>query len=388
MLRGENLTIQTELVDVNKESQLWGEQYNRKMSDLLIIQKEIASEISERLRLRLTGNDQKRLSKGDTDNTEAYQLYLKGRYYWNKRTEEAVAKALDYYKQASDKDPAYALAYDGLADCLIAQAWYSFRPSKDVYPQAKTAARKALELDESLSEAHASLAFVLTNYDWDWPSAEKEYKRAIELNPKYAIAHHWHSDLLAAIGKLDQSFDEEKRAQELDPLSLIINTWLGWRLSFLKQYDQAIDQYRKALELDSTFVPAHWQLGLAYEQKTVYVQAIAEFQTAMTLSGRSPLYTASLAHAYAMVGNRSEVRKLLDELNEVSKRRYVPSYQLAVVYAGLDEKDSAFKLLENAYAERSGSLIYLNRDPRLKNLHSDPRFVDLVRRIGLPLESQ
>ena len=358
------------------------------MSDLLIIQKEIASEISERLRLRLTGNDQKRLSKGDTDNTEAYQLYLKGRYYWNKRTEEAVAKALDYYKQASDKDPAYALAYDGLADCLIAQAWYSFRPSKDVYPQAKTAARKALELDESLSEAHASLAFVLTNYDWDWPSAEKEYKRAIELNPKYAIAHHWHSDLLAAIGKLDQSFDEEKRAQELDPLSLIINTWLGWRLSFLKQYDQAIDQYRKALELDSTFVPAHWQLGLAYEQKTVYVQAIAEFQTAMTLSGRSPLYTASLAHAYAMVGNRSEVRKLLDELNEVSKRRYVPSYQLAVVYAGLDEKDSAFKLLENAYAERSGSLIYLNRDPRLKNLHSDPRFVDLVRRIGLPLESQ
>src|SRR5205823_1000231 len=238
MLRGENLTSQTELVDVNKESQLWGEQYNRKMSDLLIIQKEIASEISERLRLRLTGNDQKRLSKGDTDNTEAYQLYLKGRYYWNKRTEEAVAKALDYYKQASDKDPAYALAYDGLADCLIAQAWYSFRPSKDVYPQAKTAARKALELDESLSEAHASLAFVLTNYDWDWPSAEKECKRAIELNPRYAIAHHWHSDLLAAMGKLDESFNEEKRAQELDPLSLIINTWLGWRLSFVKRYDQ------------------------------------------------------------------------------------------------------------------------------------------------------
>jgi eukaryotic-like serine/threonine-protein kinase len=388
MLRGENLTIQTELVDVDKESQLWGEQYNRKMSDLLIIQKEIASEISERLRLRLSGNDQKRLSKGDTDNTEAYQLYLKGRYYWNKRTEEAVAKAFDYYKQASDKDPAYALAYDGLADCLIAQAWYSFRPSKDVYPEAKAAARKALELDESLSEAHASLAFVLTNYDWDWPSAEKEYKRAIELNPRYAIAHHWHSDLLAAMGKLDESFNEEKRAQELDPLSLIINTWLGWRLFFLKRYDQAIDQYRKALELDPNFVPAHWQLGLAYEQKAMYVEAIAEFQTATTLSGRSPLYTASLAHAYAVGGNRGEVRKLLDELNEVSKRRYVPSYQLAVVYAGLDEKDSAFRLLENAYAERSGSLIYLNRDPRLRDLHSDPRFADLVHRIGLPPESQ
>ena len=388
MLREENLTIRTELVDVDKESQLWGEQYNRKMSDLLIIQKEIASEISERLRLRLTGNDQKRLSKGETDNTEAYQLYLKGRYYWNKRTEEAIAKAVDYYKQASDKDPAYALAYDGLADCLIAQAWYSFRPSKDVYPEAKAAARKALELDESLSEAHASLAFVLTNYDWDWPSAEKEYKRAIELNQRYAIAHHWHSDLLAAMGKLDESFNEEKRAQELDPLSLIINTWLGWRLFFLKRYDQAIDQYRKALELDPNFVPAHWQLGLAYEQKAMYVQAIAEFQTATTLSGRSPLYTASLAHAYAVGGNSGEVRKLLDELNEVSKRRYVPSYQLAVVYAGLDEKDSAFRLLENAYAERSGSLIYLNRDPRLKDLHSDPRFADLVRRIGLPLESR
>jgi eukaryotic-like serine/threonine-protein kinase len=388
MQRGENLTIQTELIDVDEESQLWGERYDRKMSDILTFQKEIATEISERLRLRLTGNDQKRLTKGYTDNTEAYQLYLKGRYYWNKRTEEAAARAVDYYKQASDKDPAYALAYDGLADCLIMQAWYSFRPSKDAYPEAKAAARKALELDESLSEAHASLAFVLTNYDWDWAGAEKEYKRAIELNPKYAIAHHWHSDFLAAMGKLDESLNEEKRAQELDPLSLIINTWLGWRLSFLRRYDQAIDQYRKALELDPTFVPAHWQLGLAYEQKAMYEQAIAEFQTAMALSGRSPLYTASLAHAYAMVGNRGEVRKLLDELNEVSKRRYVPSYQLAVVYAGLDEKDNTFKELENAYAERSGSLIYLNLDPRLKNLHSDPRFADLVRRIGLPLESQ
>jgi eukaryotic-like serine/threonine-protein kinase len=384
MLRGENLTIQTELVDIDNESQLWGERYDRKMSDILTIQKEIATEISEKLRLRLTGNDQKRLSKGYTDNTEAYQLYLKGRYYWNKRTEDALATAVDYYKQASDKDPAYALAYDGLADCLLSQAWYSFRPSKDAYPEARAAAGKALELDESLSEAHASLAFVLTNYDWDWPNAEKEFKRAIELNPRYAIAHHWHSDLLAAMGKLDESLNEEKRAQELDPLSLIINTWLGWRLSFLQRYDQAIDQYRKALALDPTFVPAHWQLGLAYEQKAMYAQAIAEFQTAMSLSGRSPLYTASLAHAYAVVGNRGEVGKLLDELNEVSKRRYVASYQLAVVYAGLGEKDNTFKQLENAYAERSGSLIYLNLDPRLKNLHSDPRFADLVRRIGLP----
>jgi eukaryotic-like serine/threonine-protein kinase len=299
MLRGENLTIQTELVDVDKESQLWGERYDRKMSDILTIQKEIATEISERLRLRLTGNDQKRLSKGYTENTEAYQLYLKGRYYWNKRSEEALTRAVDYFRQASDKDPAYALAYDGLADCLISQAWYNFRPSKEAYPEAKAAAGKALELDESLSEAHATLAFVLTNYDWDWPNAEKEYQRAIELNPSYATAHHWHSDLLAAMGKLDESLNEEKRAQELDPLSLIINTWLGWRLSFMRRYDQAIDQYRKTLELDPTFVPAHWQLGLAYEQKAMYAQAIAEFQTAMSLSGRSPLYTASLAHAYA-----------------------------------------------------------------------------------------
>ena len=384
VLRGENLTIQTELVDVDKESQLWGEQYDRKMSDILTIQKEIATEISEKLRLRLTGNEQKRLSKGYTENTEAYQLYLKGRYHWNKRTEEALATAADYYKQAIDKDPAYALAYDGLADCFISQAWYSFRPSKDAYPKAKAAAGKALELDESLSEAHASLAFVLTNYDWEWSNAEKEYQRAINLNPRYANAHHWHSDLLAAVGKLDESLNEEKRAQELDPLSLIINTWVGWRLSFIGRYDQAIEQYRKALELDPTFVPAHWQLGLAYEQKAMYEQATAEFQTAVSLSGRSPLYTASLAHAYAVTGNRAEVRKLLDELDEVSKRRYVPSYQLAVVYAGLDEKDNTFKQLEKAYTERSGSLIYLNLDPRLKSLHSDPRFADLARRIGLP----
>jgi TolB-like protein/Tfp pilus assembly protein PilF len=388
MLRENNLTIQTELVDVDKESQLWGERYDRKMSDILTIQREISSEISEKLRLPLTGNDQKRLSKDYTENTEAYQLYLKGRYYWNKRTETAIATAVDYYKQASDKDPAYALAYDGLADCLISQAWYGFRPSKDVYPEAKAAAGKALELDESLSEAHASLAFALTNYDWDWPNAGKEFKRAIELSPRYAIAHHWHSDLLAATGKLDESLNEEKRAQELDPLSLIINTWLGWRLSFLGRYDQAIDQYKKALELEPNFVPAHWQLGLAYEQKAMYAQAIAEFQTAVTLSGRSPLYVASLAHAYAVAGNRSEVQRLLDELNEVSKRRYVPSYQLAVIYAGLEEKDNTFKQLENAYAERSGSLIYLKLDPRLKSLHSDPRFSNLERRIGLPRESQ
>ena len=252
MLRGENLTIQTELVDVDKESQLWGEQYDRKMSDILIIQKEIASEISERLRLRLTGNDQKRLSKGYTDNSEAYQLYLKGRYYWNKRTEEAVARAVDYYKQASDKDPTYALAYDGLADCLITQAWYSFRPSKDVYPEAKAAARKALELDESLSEAHASLAFVLTNYDWDWPSAEKEYKRAIELNPRYPTAHYWFGFFLALMGRYEEGYTELKRAIRLDPLSGVIH----WGLAFVcwssRRYDQAIDLYRKILQTDPT----------------------------------------------------------------------------------------------------------------------------------------
>jgi serine/threonine-protein kinase len=388
VLRGEHLTIQTELVDVDKESQLWGEQYDRKVSDILSIQKEIATEISEKLRLRLTGSDQKKLSKSYTENTEAYQLYLKGRYYWNKRTEEGTATAVDYYKQAIDKDPAYALAYDGLADCYDSQAWYSLRPPKDAYPEARAAARKALELDESLGEAHATLAFVHTFYDWDWPNAEKEFKRAIDLNPSYATAHHWHSDLLAATGRLDESLNEEKRAQELDPLSLIINTWVGWRLSFLGRYDQAIDQYRKALELDPTFVPAHWQLGLAFEQKAMYGQAITELQTATTLSGRSPLYTASLAHAYATAGDRGEARNLLQELNELSKRRYVPAYQLAVVYAGLDEKDNAFKQLENAYAERSGSLIYLNLDPRLKSLHSDPRFADLVRRIGLPPASQ
>ena len=388
MLRGQALTIQTELVDVDKDSQLWGERYERKVSDILTIQREIATEMSERLSLRLSGSDQKKLNKAYTDNTEAYQLYLKGRYYWNKRSEDAVATALDYYKQATDKDPAYALAYDGVSDCLSTQAWYGFRAPKEVYPESMAAARKALELDDSLSEAHTSLAFELVSYDWNWQNAEKEFQRAMELNPRYAVTHHWRSDLLAVTGRLEESLEEERRAQELDPLSLIINTWVGWRLSYLGRYDQAIDQYRKALELDRNFVPAHWQLGLAFEQKTMYAEAIAELQTAVNLSEGSPLYVACLAHAYAVSGKVGEARRLLGELNALSNRHYVSAYQLAAVYAGLGEKDNAFQQLERAYAERSGSLIYLNREPRLNSLHSDPRYADLVRRIGLPLETR
>ncbi len=382
--RGDTLTIQADLVDVARGSQLWGERYSRKIADLLPVQEEIAREISAKLRLRLSGEEEKRLARRYTEDTEAYQLYLKGRYFWNKRTEDALNKAVEYFEQAIERDPNYAVAYAGLADsyCLIG-LWGPTSP-REAFPRAKAAALKAVEIDGTLAEAHTSLGFVGLHLDWDWARVESEFKRAIDINPNYATAHHWYAHYLMCMGRLDEALSEMKKAQSLDPLSLVINTELGFPLYFARRYDEAIEQYRKALEMDPNFYRAHWLLGLAYQQKGMSEQAIDELQKAIALSGRTPTTVAGLGYVYARAGKRDQARKVLSQLAELSKRRYVPSLEVAVVYSALAEKDRAIAWLEKGYEEHAGWMPRLKVDPRLDDLRSDPRFQDLVRRVGLP----
>ena len=383
--RGDSLVIGTELVDVADGSQLWGEQYSGKLRDIFAVQEQITKQISEKLRLRLSGVAQKRLTKRYTENTQAYQLYLKGRYYWNKRTEEGIKKGIEYFQQAIEKDPGYALAYTGLADCYNMLGWYSYLPPKEAFPKAKAAAAKALEIDDTLAEAHASLAYAKAFYDWDWLDVEREFKRAIELNPNYAMGHLWYAGgYLAAMGRLEEAITESKRAQDLDPLLLIINAFHGWWLYFARQYDQAIEQERKTLELDPNFAPAHWVLGQVYEQQERFEVAIAEFQEAVTHSGGSTMMRAALGRAYAVAGKRDEALKMLNELKERAKRSYVSPVGIAIIYVGLGEKEQAFSWLEKAYEDRSTWLIFLKVEPRFDPLRSDPRFQSLLRRMNFP----
>ena len=381
--RGDNLTISAELLDVRNNRLLWGEQYDRKMSELLATQREIAREIVDKLKLKVSG-EEKGLAKHYTENNEAYQLYLKGRFYWNKRTGEATKTAIEYFNQAIEKDPGYALAYAGLANCYVIRTHP--QPPREKMPKARAAAMRALELDETLAEAHTSLARVLALYDWDWPGAEKEFKRAIELNPRYEVAHEWYGGYFELMGRPDESLAERKKALELDPLSLAINSELGLAFYFARDYDKAIEQFKKTLELDPNFPLATDQLPTAYAQKGMYDQAIAGFQKGTMLRGdaewSSPM--SGLGHVYAVSGKKAEARAVLDELKQRSRQEYVPADSIALVYAGLGEKDQAFTWLEKAYEEHAFKLAWLKVDPYWDNLRSDPRFADLLRRVGLP----
>jgi TolB-like protein len=381
--RGDQLTISAELVDVRNNRLLWGEQYERKMSELLQTQREIASEIVDKLKLKVSG-EEKGLAKHYTESNEAYQLYLKGRFYWNKRTGESIKKSIEYFNQAIERDPGYALAYAGLADSYVVPA--NPLPPREKMPKARAAAMRALELDERLAEAHTSLARVLAIYDWDWPGAEKEFKRAIELNPRYAIAHQWYGDYFEVMGRHNEAIAEERRALELDPLSLTINFELGLAFYYARNYDQAIEQFQKTLELDPNFPPPHQFLPAAYEQKGMYGEAIAGFQKGITPRGGSewPMSAPGLGHVYAVSGKKAEARTVLNELKQLSGQEYVPAYDIALIYAGLGEKDQAFAWLEKAYEERSFPMAWLKVEPQWDSLRSDPRFADLVRRVGLP----
>lgn len=384
--RGDTLIVQTELVDAEKGSQLWGAQYNRPVADVLAVQEDISREISQNLRLRLSGEEKQRLTKHSTENAEAYQLYLKGRYYWNKRTPQGFRKATEYFEQAIEKDPGYALAYTGLADCYSVLDWYGLVAPKECSPKAQAAATKALAIDDTLAEAHASLGFLKALYEWDWSGSERELKRAIELNPNYSATHLWYTNFFSGQGRLDEALAEGRRALELDPLSLVNNSALGNTLYYRRQYDQAIEQYRKALEMDPNFPLAHLGLGMAYEQKGMYAAAITELQKATELFEGEPIGLAALGHAYAVSGKKQEARKILEELDQLRKRRYVSAYYIAAIYAGLGEKDQAWAWLEKAYEERASWLnVRFKVDPRFDSLHSDPRYQDLLRRMNIPL---
>ena len=379
---GDELTVSAELVDVRENKQLWGERYERKISDLLAVQREIAKEIYSNLRLKLSGVDESRVTKHYTDNPEAYQLYLKGRFYWNRRTGEAIRKSIEYFQQAIEKDPGYALAYAGLADAYVLLPTYSAGSPRDSYSKAKGVAKIAVDMDETLAEAHTSLAYALILYDWNSSESNREFERAIELNPMYATAHHWHSIGLRAVGRFDESIAEIRRAQELDPLSLIINADLGTDYIYARQYDKAIAQLRETIQMDPTFYYAHWRLGIAHEMKVSLQNAVAEYQTARQLND-DPSVVASLGRAFAGSGKKDEALRMLEQLKEFARQRYVSAYSFALVYAALGGKDQAFQWLEKSYQDRAFDLAFLKVDPLLDNLRSDPRFADLVRRVGL-----
>jgi len=381
--RGDLLIIKAELVDTEDGSHLWGEQYNRKLSDIFTIEEEISREISDKLRLKLSGAEKKQLTKRYTENTEAYQLYLKGRFYWNKRTPDALKKGIEYFQQAIESDPGYALAYAGLADSYNILVSYSALAPHYAFPKAKAAATRALEIDGKLAEAHTSLAFVKFGYDWDWTEAERGFKQAIKLNPGYAFAHNFYAVLLSALGRFDEAFVHIKNAHELDPLSLPINTNLGWLLYLARRYDEAIEQYLRTIDLDEGFPLAHRRLAQTYEENQRYSEADAEFQKAAALSGEDIELLSARGHFYAVVGETNKARGVLTQLEDFAKSRYVPAYLVARVHLGLGNIDRVFELLETARDERYGYLAYLNVEPMFDGIRTDARFEELVRRVGL-----
>jgi len=380
---GNGLTIAAEMVDVTDGSQLWGEHYTRDLSDIFAVQEEIAKEISEKLRLKLTAAERKRLTKRSTESTEAFHLYLKGRFFWNKRTKEALIQSIEYFQQAIEKDPAYAVPYAGISDCYTILVVRHGMSSAEGLLKAKTAAKKALELDSTLAEAHTSLAHALL-HNWEWAEAAREFGRALALNPGDATSHHFFGEYLSAVGQVEEAIAEIKKAQELDPLSLIINSLAAWTFYFARQYDHAIDECRKALELDSNFSWTRYRLGQVYERKGMFDEAIAELQEAKRLSQDNREISAALGHAYAVSGRRNEAEKILDKLQEESELGTCSPFDIGLIHAGFGENDLAFHWLEKAYQEHDGKIIHLKVDPRLDGLHSDPRFTDLVRRLGFP----
>jgi TolB-like protein/Tfp pilus assembly protein PilF len=382
--QGDDLTINVELVRANDNSRLWGGQYNRKIADILNVQQDITREISESLRQTITGEGQRQIARRNTENPEAYQLYLRGRYFWYRRTEEGLRKSIEYYEQAIKNDPNYALAYVGLSDSYgMTTSTASTFPPSEAGLKAKEAALRALELDDTVSEAHVSLGRVKMNFEWDWPAAEREFRRAIELNPTYAEAHHMYAHYLMAMNRPAEALAESKRYLELDPLTLAGNYHLGWHYLYARQYDEALAQLLRTAEMDPNFVGTLLYLGWVYEQKRMYAEAIATFQKSIELS-TSPLMLASLGHSYAIAGKRGEAQKILVQLDNLSKQRYVSAYDRAAIYVGLGESEQALALLEKAYQEHSQFMIYLNTDPRFDSLRDNARFQDFFRRLRFP----
>ena len=382
--RGDQLALSLELVDVQTENVLWSQQYVRKKTDLVTLQSEIARDVSSKLKSKLSGAEVANIEKNYTVNPEAYQLYLKGRFQWNKRTIEALKQAAEFFKQAIEKDPNYALAYSGLAQTYVLFPFYGIASPKASMPQAKAAALRALGVDDSLAEAHAALGKYLLFFEFDRAGGEKELRRAIELNPNYATAHHWLGlDLLTVLKRFDEAIPEMKRAEELDPLSPVISADAGLVLVYARRYDEAITQTKRALSLDPNFFNALYTLGYAYDGKRLYAEAIAEYRKALALND-DPYAKAFLVRSLAKSGRRADALKLVEELKSESATRYVPNYCLAMAYTALGEKEEAFALLEKDIAEHSSFVSVLAVEPALDDLRDDPRFKAMLKRLNLP----
>jgi serine/threonine protein kinase/tetratricopeptide (TPR) repeat protein len=382
---GDDLVIKTELVDVNDGSQLWGAQYRRKLDDLGAIEQELSLEICERLRVRLNEEERRRLAKRHTENAAAYQAYLKGRYYWNQRTAKALKKAIESFEEAIKLDDGYALAYAGLADCYCLVSIYGAAPPKAVMPRAKAAAIKALELDDGLAEAHTSLAAALVWFDWDWEASEREFKRAIELNPHYAVAHHWYgSVLLSAQGRFDEALASEMRALELEPMSLVVNSNLGFICYMAGRFEEAIEHLRRTLEMDDDFIYARFHLGMCHAHSGDYDKAIAELSLAIEQAGgRGALIQAALGYAYAVAGKRDEALQVLTQFQTFPMSRDVSPFYLAMIHAGLGDEEQALKWLESACEERYNWMVWLGVEPMFEKLRDAAPFAAMLRRIGL-----
>jgi TolB-like protein/Tfp pilus assembly protein PilF len=381
---GDQVRITAQLIEASTDKHLWSQSYEGELRDTLALQSRVASAIADQIRISLTPQEQAALKNVKVVNPEAYESYLKGRYFWNKRTADGLKVALAYFEQAIEEDPKYAQAYSGLADtyALLGDWQYGVMTPREAFPKAKAAAIKALELDSTLGEAHNSLAFVLDGFDWDLDAGGKEFQRAIELSPGYATAHHWYAWHLSLLGRFDEAIVEMRKAENLDPLSLIINADLAELLGLAHSYDEAIRQSLKTIEMDPNFALAHNQLAQAYLQKHMYAEAVAELQKAVKLSGDSPTCMANLARAYVASGRRSEAVKLLDDLKKRSNPGYSNASEIAMVYASLGDADQAMNWLEKGFEERFNPGVLLR--PGFDPLRSDPRFQNLLRRVGLP----
>ncbi len=375
--------ITPELIRVADDTQVWSENYDRVIDDIFEVQSDIAGQVIERLGVTLLESEERPLTARPTENLEAYTLYLKGRHFWNKRSQENMRTALDYFEQAVELDPSYSLAHVGIADTWISRGWYSVLAPKEAFPRAKQAAKLALQFDDTMAEAHTSLAHIHLEFDHDWEAAEREYLRAIELDPRYPTAHHWYGGYLSAMGRHEEALEQAHRARELDPLAPIISTWVGLRHYFARRHEVAIEEYRSALELSPDFAPGHWHLGWAFEQTGRYDEAIAEAQKAMDSSGGNPLYIASLGHAHAIAGNDEAARRILERLDQESATRYVSAYHVAVIHGALGDTDEAFRWMDIAFEERSPWIGYMKVDPRLDPLRPDRRFDALLQQARL-----
>jgi TolB-like protein/Tfp pilus assembly protein PilF/DNA-binding XRE family transcriptional regulator len=381
---GDRLRVTAQLTDAGNGFQFWSERFDRQMTDVFAIQDEITLAIIKQLQVELLSKERSALLTQKKEGLEAYNLYLKGRYYWAQRP-QGIGKAIDYFWQAIEKEPNYARARAGLADCYVTLgSWENgTMPPVDAMAKAQDAASKALELDERLAEAHSTLAYRTTHHDWDWSRAETQFQRAFDLNPNYAVCHHWYSHYLTAVGRTEESLVASKRCLELDPLDLVINIHMAWHYHFARQYDQAVEQCWKTSELHpNSFWPAYF-FGLAYEQQGQVDRAIEEYRTSVRMSGDVTFASAALGHLYGTAGRGDEARSVYAELKAKAKRTYVPAYDIALVCLGLGWNDQALEYLAKAHQERSGWITYLNVDPRLDPLRGNGRFVDLLRRVRL-----